>query len=48
MSMNNRITWELGLSDNAEGCISPYNIIFKIPVMNQACQAVSINAINPK
>lgn len=29
MSMNNRITWELGLSDNAEGCISPTTLFFK-------------------
>lgn len=27
--MNNRITWELGLSDNAEGCISPTTLFFK-------------------
>lgn len=29
MSVNNRITWELGLSDNAEGCISPKTLFLK-------------------
>lgn len=45
MSMNNRITWELGLSDNTEAAHPPNTFLSSC---QQACQAVSINAINSK